>query len=104
MVRWLIINELNKLDKSGTDQSEIEGKYEPSLGQSGRIFSHERTAPLFTGITTGKKVHLNHKNLEFRPLDFSFTSDTEVDAEIACRGVTFGQRVLVLPGVVLLTR
>lgn len=57
--------------------------------------------PYLPAARLGEKVRVNYRNNDFRPLDFSFTGDGEVEAVISHPGISFGQRILVLPGLQL---
>lgn len=62
-------------------------------------FRHQGLRPLLPRGRMGEKIKLGHSSREYRPLDFAFTGDGEVEAQIAHPGLAYRGRVLVLPGV-----
>lgn len=74
---------------------------DPNLGLAGLVefFRLRGLRPGLPPDRLGEKVTLDHRTREFRPLDFIFDGDREVEAKIAHPGVAFNRRLLVLPGV-----
>lgn len=62
-------------------------------------FRQQGLRPWLTPGRLGKRLKLDHKSRDYRPLDFAFSGDGEVEAEVAHPGLAYRGRVLVLPGV-----